>query len=122
MNKLAKYSKFFHGISFLCLCLPFFYTGCKETATEQPVVDVKKEISVDSTSANLQTIDSVNTNTSTQQLDETVTPKSELKKENKKENKEQTPSEILSKKYFFATNSRIKRKYIFRIGNCERPN
>jgi len=109
MNNLSKYSKFLHGISFLCLCLPFFYTGCKEAATEQPVVDVKKEISVDSTNANLHTVDSISTNNTTQQAEKIVTPKSEIK-QNKKD---ETRSETLSKKYVFLQPILVSDEYTF---------
>ena len=50
MKKLFKYSRLLHWMTFLCLCLPFFYTGCKkaeapaaETAPEAPATDASPE-------------------------------------------------------------------------------
>ena len=59
MKKLFKYSEFLHWMTFLCLCLPFFYTGCRkaEAATEEEVrVDTT---SIDPESANTVKIDSI---------------------------------------------------------------
>lgn len=95
MKKLLKYSIFLHWMTFLCLCLPFFYTGCEKKA-EAPAHE-EVQIQVDSTRLNQKKIDTI-------ALDKKVvkeTKKSINKVKSKTENKEETLSETLSQEYPF---------------------
>ena len=92
MKKLFKYSRLLHWISFLCLCLPFFYTGCKKA--EAPA---DESVQIDTTSinpelANTERIDSIAINRQQKSIGE---------EESKPEEKEKTLSETLSKEYTF---------------------
>lgn len=92
MKKLFKYSRLLHCMTFLCLCLPFFYTGCKKA--EAPA---EETVEIDTTSinpelANTVRIDSIAINKQ---------QKSIVEKESKPEEKEKTLSETLSKEYTF---------------------
>jgi hypothetical protein len=77
-------------MTFLCLCLPFFYTGCNKA--EAPVTET---IQIDSTSLNIEKVDTVGinnkvTNESTKSIDNA---ESEIVE------KEETLSETLSQDY-----------------------
>ena len=88
VKKLFKYSRFLHWMTFLCLCLPFFYTGCKkaDAAVEEAVqIDTT---SIDHESVNTVKIDSIAINT---QHDSIVEEKSKVEK------KEETYSQTLSR-------------------------
>jgi hypothetical protein len=79
-------------MTFLCLCLPFFYTGCKKA--EAPA---EETVQIDTTTinpelANTVRIDSIAINKQ---------QKSIAGEESKIEEKENTLSETLSKKYIF---------------------
>ena len=92
MKKLFKYSRLLHWITFLCLCLPFFYTGCKKA--EAPA---DESVQIDTTSinpelANTERIDSIAINRQQKSIGE---------EESKPEEKEKTLSETLSKEYTF---------------------
>jgi hypothetical protein len=92
MKKFFKYSRFLHWMTFLCLCLPFFYTGCKKA--EAPAEEI---VQIDTTSinpelANTVRIDSIAINKQ---------QKSIVEEESKSEEKEKTLSETLSKEYTF---------------------
>jgi hypothetical protein len=92
MKKLFKYSRLLHWMTFLCLCLPFFYTGCKKS--EAPA---EETVQIDTTSinpelANTVRIDSIAINKQ---------QKSIIEEESKIEEKEKTLSETLSKEYTF---------------------
>jgi hypothetical protein len=92
MKKLFKYSRLLHWMTFLCLCLPFFYTGCKKAEAT-----IEEEIQIDTTSinpelANTVKIDSIAINKQ---------QKSILEEEPKPEDNEKTLSETLSKEYTF---------------------
>jgi hypothetical protein len=96
VKELLKYSKFLHWMTFLCLCLPFFYTGC-EKKTDAPAVEATQQIEVDSTNANLEKVDTVS-----------ITSKATNKPQNSVDNvesttekKEKTLSETLSQEYTF---------------------
>ena len=84
-------------MTFLCLCLPFSYTGC-EKKVDGPPVKVTQQIEVDTTSANLEKVDTVSiTNKATNKHQK----KSVDNVESKTELKEKTLSETLSQDYSF---------------------
>jgi hypothetical protein len=92
MKKLFKYSRLLHLMTFLCLCLPFFYTGCKKAEAQ-----VEETVQIDTTSINSEIvntarIDSIAINNQ---------QKSIVEEESKPEEKEKTVSETLSKEYAF---------------------
>lgn len=94
MKKLLKYSIFLHWMTFLCLCLPFFYIGCKKA--EAPALE-EAQIQVDSTRLNQKKIDTI----ALYKKVAKETKKSINKVESKVENKEETLSETLSQEYPF---------------------
>lgn len=107
MKKLLKYSIFLHWMTFLCLCLPFFYTGC-EKKTEAPAHE-EVQIQVDSTRLNQKKIDTI-------ALDKKVvkeTKKSINKVKSKTENKEETLSETLSQEYPFLKSILVSKENTF---------
>lgn len=108
MKKLLKYSKFLHWITFLCLCLPFFYTGC-EKKVDAVAVEVGQQIEVDSTSANFEKVDTVSITTKTTNRPQ----KSGENIESKIEEKEETLSETLSKDYNFLQPILVSKKDTF---------
>lgn len=92
MKKHFKYSRFLHWMTFLCLCLPFFYTGC-----EKAEVSAEETVQIDTTSintdlANAVKIDSISINNY---------QKSIVGEESKIEEKKKTLSETLSQEYTF---------------------
>lgn len=92
MKKLLKYSRLLHWLTYLCLCLPFFYTGCKKAEAA-----VEETVQIDTTSvspelANSVIIDSIAINKE---------HKSNVEEESKPEEIEKTLSETLSKEYAF---------------------
>lgn len=92
-NKLSKYSKLLHWLTFLCLCLPFFYAGCKEKVAEV----TEEEIQTDTTyvkeeNKDTLVIDSIDINKS---------EKSIIEQNSQLEEKEKKSSEILSNEYTF---------------------
>ncbi|MBE0393916.1 hypothetical protein BJQ96_03789 [Flavobacterium sp. PL0002] len=92
MKKKIKYSIFLHWMTFLCLCLPFFYTGCKKA--EAPA---EETVQIDTTSVTTEL-------TNTLKIDSLVIDKehkSIVNEESKPEEKEKTLSQTLSKKYTF---------------------
>ncbi len=107
MKKLLKYSIFLHWMTFLCLCLPFFYTGCEKKA-EAPAHE-EVQIQVDSTRLNQKKIDTI-------ALDKKVvkeTKKSINKVKSKTENKEETLSETLSQEYPFLKSILVSKENTF---------
>jgi hypothetical protein len=92
MKKLFKYSRFLHWMTFLCLCLPFFYTGCKKA--EAPA---EETVQIDTTSINPELANTIKTDSIAinKQQDSIVGEESKIEK------KEKTLSETLSKKYIF---------------------
>jgi len=104
MKKLFKYSRLLHWITFLCLCLPFFYTGCKKA--EAPAYE---SVQIDTTSinpelANTERIDSIAINRQQKSIGE---------EESKPEEKEKTLSETLSKEYTFLQPILVSKKNTF---------
>lgn len=91
MKVLSKYSKILHWMTFLCLCLPFFYTGCKKEAPAEETVQIDTT-SIYPELANTVRIDSIAINKQ---------QKSIVEEESKIEEKEKTLSETLSKEYTF---------------------
>jgi hypothetical protein len=92
MKKLFKYSRLLHWLTYLCLCLPFFYTGCKKAEAA-----VEETVQIDTTSVNPELANSVI-------IDSTAINKehkSNLQEESKPEEIEKTLSEMLSKEYAF---------------------
>jgi len=94
MKKLSKYSKLLHWITFLCLCLPFFYTGCKK-AEEAPTPELVQQI--DTSSVNTAKANKILLDNKSQDNLNKATEKVEVKTNEK----EETISEALSKKYTF---------------------
>ena len=104
MKKLFKYSKLLHWMTFLCLCLPFFYTGCKKA--EAPA---EETVQIDTTSvnpelANTVRIDSIAINKQ---------QKSIIEEESNIEEKEKTLSETLSQEYTFLQPILVSKKNTF---------
>jgi hypothetical protein len=104
MKKLFKYSRLLHCMTFLCLCLPFFYTGCKKA--EAPA---EETVQIDTTSinpelANTVRIDSIAINKQ---------QKSIVEEESKPEEKEKTLSETLSQDYNFLKPILVSKKNTF---------
>jgi len=92
MKKLFKYSRLLHCMTFLCLCLPFFYTGCKKA--EAPA---EETVEIDTTSINPELANTV-------RLDSIAINKQQksiVEEESKPEEKEKILSETLSKEYTF---------------------
>lgn len=94
-------------MTFLCLCLPFFYIGCEEKEVV-PVVEESQEIKIDSTFENHEKVDeeSITSKVKNEQssIDDEVS---------ETENKEKTPSEILSQKYTFLQPVLVSKKNTF---------
>ncbi len=92
MNKIFKYSKLLHWFTFLCLLLPFFYTGCKE---EKETI---QQTEIDSTISNIETIDSsVDSSKLSNEPKETI----DKTDNSRKDDKEEMPSQIISREYPF---------------------
>lgn len=92
MKKLFKYSRLLHSMTFLCLCLPFFYTGCKKAEAAAETTVQIDTTSIEPELANAVKIDSIAINKQ---------QKSIVKEESKTEEIEEKLSETLSKKYTF---------------------
>lgn len=106
MKKLLKYSRFLHWMTFLCLCLPFFYIGCNKTTTPVPE---SEQIEVDTTSLSLEKIDTIGINSKV--VNEPL--KSIDTTESKTEEKEEMLSETLSKEYAFLKPILVSKKNTF---------
>lgn len=106
MKKLFKYSRFLHWMTFLCLCLPFFYIGCNKTTTPVPE---SEQIEVDTTSLSLEKIDTIGINSKV--VNEPL--KSIDTTESKTEEKEEMLSETLSKEYAFLKPILVSKKNTF---------
>ena len=91
-------------MTFLCLCLPFSYTGC-EKKVDGPPVEVTQQIEVDSTSANREKVDTVNITNKPQESVDNV--------ESKTEKKEETLSETLSQEFTFLQPILVSKKDTF---------
>lgn len=110
MKKLLKYSKILHWMTFLCLCLPFFYIGCeKKEVVPAVAVEEIQQIKVDSTFDNHEKVD-----------EESITSKATNKTQNSVdnvvseiENNEKTLSEILSQEYTFLQPILVSKKNTF---------
>lgn len=92
MKKLLKYSKLLHWLTYLCLCLPFFYTGCKKA-----VAAPAQTVQIDTTSVNPELSNAV-------RLDSIAINKerkSIVEEESKSEEPEKELSEKLSEEYAF---------------------
>jgi hypothetical protein len=103
LKKLFKYSRFLHWMTFLCLCLPFFYTGCKKA--DAPATEA---VQVDSTSLNLEKVDTVAINKVASQPQKSID-----KAESKTEENEETLSETLSQEYTFLQPILVSKKNTF---------
>lgn len=101
VKKLFKYSRFLHWMTFLCLCLPFFYTGCKKA--EAPATEA---VQIDSTSLNLEKVDAIAINKVTNESQKSIS-KAESKTE------EETLSETLSQEYTFLQPILVSKKDTF---------
>ncbi len=81
-------------MTFLCLCLPFFYTGCRKA--DAPVAETV-QVGVDSTSLNREKVDTIAINNKVANEPQQSIDKAE----SKTEEKEETLSETLSQDYTF---------------------
>lgn len=94
-------------MTFLCLCLPFFYIGCEEKEVV-PAVEESQQIKIDSTFENHEKVDedSITSKVKNEQssIDNVVF---------ETEDKEKTPSEILSQEYTFLQPILVSKKNTF---------